>query len=278
MLITRRFPYTAILAGARWPAALSLPLALLLAGCSSSLYGWHVRTNSSLPSPSFNQTVLAQEPVAIFGALAQPGLLGSEVGMDAILAQVLSKVAPQMKVIPPMTMLSLINGKGLTDEYTRMKAGALLSNILDRDSLQKLGKAIGARYVFQPRLTAFTQLMTERWKLKFPGIDIRVTETRSSVMRVSLQLWDAETGVLHWSGLAETTLQSEAVAEEPVYFDHAARVTLGSLLADLLNRKTASIYDPLNKFIDELIQGPNQKNGGNGGSPVAPASEPPSRS
>lgn len=258
--MTIRPPSTVILNEARWWAALILPLIFLLAGCSSSLYGWHVRTNSSPPSPSFNQTVLAQEPVAIFGALAQPGLLGTEIGMDAILAQVLSKVAPQMKVIPPITMLSRINGNGLADEYTRMKTDALQSNILDRGSLQKLGKAIGARYVFQPRLMAFTQLMTERWKLKFPGLDIRITETRSSVMRVSLQLWDVESGALHWAALAETALQSEAVAEEPVSFDHAARVTLGSLISDLLNRKTASTYDPLDQFIDQLIQLPKGKN------------------
>lgn len=271
--MTRRPAYAAIL-GVRWGAALSLPLALLVAGCSSSLYGWHVRTNSSPPTPSFNQATLTQEPVAIFGALAQPGLLGTEVGLDAILAQVLSKVAPQMQVIPPITLLSRINGTGLADEYTRMRTAALQSNILDRDSLQKLGKALSARYVFQPRLTAFTQLMTERWTFNFPGFDIRIAETRSSVMRLSLQLWDTQTGALHWAALAETTLQSEALAQDPVYFDDAARVTLGSLLADLLNRKTASTYDPLNKFIDQLIQLPSGKNGENGEAlPAAPASD-----
>lgn len=272
--MTIRSPYTVIPVGARWCAALSLPLALLVAGCSSSLYGWHVRTNSSQPSPSFNQTVLTQKPVAIFGALAQPGLLGTEAGMDVILAQVFSKVMPQMKVISPVTLLSLINEKGLADEYTRMKMGAFQSNILDRDSLQKLGKAIGARYVFQPRLMAFTQQMTERWKFNFPGIDMRISETRSSVMRVSLQLWDMETGALHWTALAETTMQSEAISQDPVYFEDAARVTFGSLIADLLNRKTGSTYSPLNEFIDQLLQPPSSKKGENGGSPpAAPASE-----
>jgi hypothetical protein len=266
--------YPAIPVGVRWCATLSLVLALMLAGCSSSLYGWHVRTNSSPPSPSFNQAVLTQEPVAIFGALAQPGLLGTEIGMDTILAQVLSKVAPQMKVIPPITVLSLINGKGLAEEYTRMKTGALQSNILDRDNLRKLGKAIGARYVFQPRLVAFTQLMTERWKLKFPGLDVRLSETRSSVMRASLQLWDIETGALHWAALSETALQSEAVAEEPVSFEHAARVTLGSLISDLLNRKTASTYGPLDEFIDQLIQLPSGNNDENDQAlSAAPASD-----
>ena len=264
-----RSPYPAIPVWARWCAALSLPL---LAGCSSSLYGWQVRTNSSPPPASFNQAVLAHEPVAIFGALAQPGLLGTEVGMETILAQILSKVAPQITVIPPGTMLSLINGKGLADEYMTMRTAALQTNILDHGSLQKLRKAIGARYVFQPRLTAFTQIMTERWKLKFPLIDLRILETRSSMMRVSLQLWDMETGALHWAALSETTLQSEAVSQDPVYFDDAARVTFGSLLADLLNGKTASTYGPLNEFIDQLIQRPSQKNSEL--PPAASASEP----
>jgi hypothetical protein len=35
------------------------------------------------------------------------------------------------------------------------------------------------------------------------------------------------------------------------------RVTMGSIVADFLNRKTASIYTPLNKIVDELIQIPS---------------------
>jgi len=33
-------------------------------------------------------------------------------------------------------------------------------------------------------------------------------------------------------------------------------VTLGSIVADFLNRKTASTYTPLNKIVDQLIQIP----------------------
>jgi len=67
------------LMNSRLGASLILIVALT-AGCSSLIYGWHVRTNSSPPFPSLNQVVLGQEPVAIFGALAQPGLLRSEIG------------------------------------------------------------------------------------------------------------------------------------------------------------------------------------------------------
>ena len=46
--------------------------------------------------------------------------------------------------------------------------------------------------------------MTDRWM--FPGLNVRLLQTRSSIMRISLQLWDAETGDLVWVSVAETTM------------------------------------------------------------------------
>ena len=114
--------------------------------------------------------------------------------------------------------------------------------------------AIGARYVFQPRLAAFTQTMYDRWT--FPGLGVLLVQVRSSNLRMSLQLWNTETGELLWASMAEGTMQNEAVSKDPVYFEDAARVALGSIIADFLNRKTASTYDPLNKIVDQLIQIP----------------------
>jgi hypothetical protein len=56
--------------------------------------------------------------------------------------------------------------------------------------------------------------------------------------------------------MAEGTMQSEAFAKDPVYLEDTVRVTLGSIVADFLNRKTASTYTPLNKIVDQLIQIP----------------------
>jgi len=236
-------------------AALIL-IVVLTAGCSSSspIYGWHVRTNSSPPSPTFNRAVLLQEPVAIFGALAPPVLLGSETGLDSILVQVLKKVGPSFKVITPQETASLINRNDLAAEYTRMRSEALQSHLLDRGSLKKLGTAIGVRYVFQPKLTAFMQLTKDRWEL--PPIALKVSRIRSSIMRLSLQLWDMQTGDLLWTSLAEATLESEAVGQDPVYFDDTARVTMGSIIADFINGKTASSYGPLDKIVNQLIRNP----------------------
>jgi hypothetical protein len=241
-----------------------ISIVVLTTGCSSSIYGWHVRTNSSPPSPTFNQKVLKQEPVAIFGALAPPRLVGSETGLDSILAQVLKTVAPSFKVISQQEAASLINRNDLANEYTRMRNEAMQSHLLDGGSLKKLGMAIGTRYVFQPKLIEFMQITKDRWEV--PPIALKISRIRSSFMRLSLQLWDMQTGELLWTSLAEGALESEAIGQEPIYFEDTARVTMGSIIADFMTGKIASSYGPLDKIVDQLIQIPQpdkRRNGDN---------------
>ena len=126
------------------------------------------------------------------------------------------------------------------------------TNILDATTLRKLGEAVDARYAFQPRLGAFTQTMTNRWT----PWDLRIVQTRSSTLRLSLQLWDTRTGESIWSSTAEAILSSEVVLQDPVYLEDAARIALGSVVGDFLRGRTSSTYSPLNKAIDSLIRPP----------------------
>jgi hypothetical protein len=242
---------------ARSKPSLCLSLMFVLAfmsGCSSSIYGWQVRTTSTPFAPSFDPGTFAREPVAILGALTMPGLRGNEVGLDHLLGEVLHKMAPQIQVISSQRSISQINQQGLAAEYTQMRADAEQSQILNRESLKKLGTAVGARYVFQPRLASFTQIMTDRWT--FPVIGVLFLQTRSCDLRVSLQLWDTKTGELLWASMAEGTMESEAASRSLVYLEDAVRVALGSIVEDFLNRKTASTYTSLNKMVDSLIHIP----------------------
>jgi hypothetical protein len=183
-----------------------------------------------------------------------PGLRGNEVALDYMLAEILHRVAPQIHIVRPQHSMSQINQQGLAAEYAQMRTDAEQSHILNRDSLRKIGEAIGARFVFQPRLAAFTQIMYDRWT--FPAFGVVISQTRQCDLRISLQLWDAKTGELLWSSMAEGTMQSEAFAKDPVYLEDIMRVTMGSIVADFVNRKTASTYTPLNKIVDQLIQIP----------------------
>ena len=233
----------------------------VLSGCASSIYGWQVRTSSTPFSSSVEPAVFQQEPVALLLAVTSPGLRGNEVALAHYLQEILHKVTPEWKVVSPQETVARINGGGLAAEYMRMRAGHEESNIFDRDLLRRIGVEIGARYVFQLRMAAFTQSMTDRWK--FPALDIRLTQTRSSDMRLVLQLWDAKTGELVWSSAAETSMQNEAVSQDPVYLEDIARATLGGMMADFLNRRTASKYTPVNKVLDDLIKEamPQEQNG-----------------
>jgi len=229
-----------------------LMLSILGTGCASSLYGWQVRTSSTSTSSSFHPAVLEQDSVALFGAITPPALRGNEVTLSYELSQILHKVVPSWRVVSPQELAKRINRAGLAGEYAKMKADYELSNILDGGALRKIATAIDVRYVFQPYLAAFTQTMTDR--AKFPGFDFRIAQTRSSIMRISLQLWDAETGEMLWASMAETTMQNEAVSQDPVYMEDVARATLGAIVADFVNRKTGSTYTPVNKFLNTLIE------------------------
>jgi hypothetical protein len=237
-----------------------VPALLLLAAvtaCSPSLYGWTVRTTSTLPAGSFSPWTLEREPVAIFEALAPGGLRGSELGLALYLAEVLAAVVPEFKTVSSQITASRINTRGLAPDYARMRTDFEQTNILDAATLKKLGEAIEARYVFQPRLASFTQTMTDRWSFA----DVRLVQTRSSILRLSLQLWDTHTGEPIWSSIAEAVVASEVVFQDPVYMEDAAKVALGSVIADFLRGRTASTYTPLNKAVDSLIRPPAPHDG-----------------
>jgi hypothetical protein len=242
----------------RFSAWLSTTLGLLLVvttGCAGSFYGWTVRTTSTSLSPSSEAASLSQESVAVLTPLSVASLRGNEAGMGQYLVDVIQKVAPNWSVVSEREAISLINKHGLAGLYEQMRSGAELSHVLDRDSLQNIGKALEARFVFQPRLAFFDQTMTDRFTI--PGINVLASQTRSATMRLSLQLWDTKSGELIWSSAAETNLQSESVTQDPVFMEDVARVTFGSMLADLLNRRTGSKYTPLNQVLDLLIHDTN---------------------
>ncbi len=227
-------------------------LCAVMTGCSSSLYGWQVRTNSVPMSQSFRPADLNEHPIALFRTVTVPVLKGNEVSLSYYLGQILQKIGPNWTVVLPHGLINRLNQKGLIGEYVRMRADYEMSDIFDGIALRKIASAIGVRYVFQPQLGAFSQTMTDRWS--FPPVDLRMMQTRSSIMRMSLQLWDAESGEIVWASMAEATMQMEGISQDPVYLEDIARATLGSMIADLINGKTASTYTPVNKFLNNLIE------------------------
>lgn len=227
-------------------------LVLLTTGCAAPTYEWTVRTTSTPLPPSVQLASLQKEPIAVLTPLSMPALRGTETGVGQYLGEIIRKVAPQWQVIDEQHVINLINGHGLAADYVRMRSDAEQSHILDREVLRKIGKTLGARYLFQPRLTHFSQLMQDRWV--WPVVGARISQTRSSAMRLSLELWDTVSSERLWASAAESVMSGEVVSQEPLFFEDMARVTLASILADLLNRKTSSKYTVLNQFLDKVMR------------------------
>lgn len=213
-----------------------------------------MQTNSTPRLATFDYKALEREPVAIFGAIGHIPIAGNEVGVEFFLAEILTKVAPRLQVNDPLETFTRINSGGLAEDYSRMHEAALWSNILAQEPLRRLGTAVGARYIFQPRVMVFTQTMTDRWS--FPVFGIRISQTRATILRLALQLWDTNTGALLWFCVAEGTMQGEAVAQDPVYFKDVVRVTLGSMVEDFVTGRTDSMYTPVNALLNDLVQKP----------------------
>lgn len=233
-------------------SALGLLACVLLSGCTSSLSGWQVRTTSTPLPPSFSHAQVMQGSAAVLHAVTSPGLRGNELTLPYYLIFVIHQLNPMSKLLSPQDVATRINREGLASTYAQMKSDSEQSSVLDRDMLRKIAGAVGVRYVLQPRLVTFSQTTEDRWT--FPPFSFRLSHTRASLLRLTLQLWDAETGELMWGSAAEATMQNEALSEDPIYFEDIARVALGSMVSDFMNRKTASRYTPVNTFLNNLIQ------------------------
>jgi hypothetical protein len=125
---------------------------------------------------------------------------------------VLQEALPTLRVVSLPETLSAINRVGMTNEYKKMFEDYRLTGIFERDTLQKVAKVTGSRYIAQLKLGAFRQEAKGRWGL----LGVRVVETKSSTIRLFLQIWDSRDGSIAWEGSQESTLSHESLTEEYV--------------------------------------------------------------
>jgi hypothetical protein len=180
---------------------------VLLAGCASPLYVWDTHTSSTPRSPSLEVAELRRQPVAILGLVAPAALQGFSASLSHALARTLPEVSPPLHGIVPTEVVNVVNAQGLAAEYSDLVAGFGRGGILERERLQRLGSALGCRYVLLPGLAAFDHALFD--KFEFAGI--KLIRTRVLVLRLWLQLWDARTGHLVWEAAGEATVTSQLV-------------------------------------------------------------------
>lgn len=229
-------------------------LMTLNVGCVGSLYQWEAQTRSTVPAPS---ALLLSEHVAVLPALTSGPQVGFRQALSSALDRALPAASPETGLIPSHAVITLLNTKGLAEPYRALAAGYTQSGVLEQPSLQQVGSALGVRYVFQPTLSSFEQEMEDR----FTMFGYRFIQTRTSILRLALQLWDTQTGALVWSASGETTLASDVLRETRIPFELAAEILWKAMIFDLRRNQAEGTYTHL----DLMFQTFSAK-------PLAPAS------
>lgn len=146
-----------------------------------------------------------------------------------IFSEVVIQKMPKVRVVTLQETLSAVNRSGLTMEYKEMYQNYSKTGIFARESLQKVGEVAGARYVVQLNLADFGRRTEKRWG--FSGI--RVLATKTTHIRLFMQIWDSQEGNIVWEGGHELSHAYDTVKEKPVTFQKVVEEAATNLLKNL---------------------------------------------
>jgi hypothetical protein len=213
-------------------ALFALGLALLLSGCANQKF--QTKTQQSIPTTQVVAINLRSEDLRTGGIafITPSSVTGQEEDKQALalaFTEVVQNVRPDLRIVPLPQTLSAVNRMGLTREYRQMFEDYRLAGIFDRETLQKVAGVTGTRYLAQLKLGAFRQESKGRFGL----LGIRVLETKTSTIRLFLQIWDSNDGSVAWEGAQESTVSHESLAEEYVSMKSIVQESARDLMAHL---------------------------------------------
>jgi hypothetical protein len=186
-------------------------VAALLAGCSP-VYTWDINTTSTARPPSFDVGDLSHQPVATVGLVAPGALMGYSASLSHALVDALAQVSPPIRAIPAHEIANALNDQGLASDYADLLAGFGRNGIMERERLQRIGSALGFRYLLLPGLAELNHLVLDRFEIT----GFKLIRTRVTLLRVWLQLWDTRTGHILWESAGEVATASEVVRHDRI--------------------------------------------------------------
>jgi heme-degrading monooxygenase HmoA len=211
-------------------ALLACWLATLLSACANQ----HIqsKTQQNIPTTQVLVVELQTGDLRTGGIafITPSSITGQEEDKQALafaFTEILLKLRPDLAVMPLSQTLSAINRKGLTREYRQMFEDYRLTGIFDREILEKVAKVTKTRYLAQLKMGAFRQ----ESKSRFGFLGVRVLETKTSTIRLFLQIWDSHDGSVAWEGAQESTVSHESMAEEYISMKSIVQESARDLVA-----------------------------------------------
>jgi hypothetical protein len=199
---------------------------LLLIGCAAAMKQQSGTAAELSRSSLFGPQSLAENRV---GLLTPSGSLRYREILSDILVAALRDSRPTMPLVPLHQSLSMINQKGLASDYADLLSNYEKTGILHRQTLEKIGTALGARYLFLPTLVDYNENTFTRISI----IGVRFVQTRTTTVKTMLQIWDSVSGEIVWQGTAQATMAGEDIREKPILFEDVARLAWDELVEKL---------------------------------------------
>jgi hypothetical protein len=149
-------------------------------------------------------------------------------------AEVLREKYPEIHILTLSETLGVLNRANMLSEYKEMYEDYADTGIFDQNTLKKISGLTGARYLAQLKLSAFHQNSKQR----FGALGFRIFETKSANIRIFLQIWDGQEGLIVWEGYEEAILSNETSSERGVMFYDIARTIAKRMVNHIPFKKT----------------------------------------
>lgn len=167
--------------------------------------------------------------LAFIGTSASTGREEDRQATALLFAQALRDSHPAVPVTSLSETLGKVNTAGLAEAYIAMYDDYRVTGLLRRDLLEALGKATGARYLGQLKLSSFSQESATR----FGALGLRIINTKVARVRIFFQIWDSQTGSIAWEGVEELVRSDETTRESLITFHSVIEESAHNLIKRL---------------------------------------------
>lgn len=191
-------------------ATLSLAFIVALSGCVAP----QIKATTQTLSFDLQQNDLQEGGIAFITSSSITGQEEDKQAMVMAFTEILKAEKPNLRVITLAQTLSAINKAGLSDSYKRMLENYHTTGLFEIRQLQEIARLANVRYIAHLKLSGFRQETKNRLGL----LGLRLIDTRSTDIRLFLQIWDSKEGSIAWEGAQELTFARDSIAEDTVTF------------------------------------------------------------
>lgn len=204
---------------------MGLIVILLLSGCATS----QLHTTNQALATNLEPQMLESSGIAFITPSSVTGQEEDKQALALAFTEVLKRARPDLRIVSLPETLGAINRAGLAGEYRQMFEDYPLTGIFNQNTLLKVSRVTGTRYLAQLKLGGFRQESKSRWGM----LGIRIIETKSASLRLYLQIWDGENGLIVWEGGQELTSAHESLQEDAISFKESVEQAAVELIKRL---------------------------------------------